>query len=348
MAKQWFEKLKFKHYPLDSRSNPDLVGVDDIEQKLLSYILQGNMCLLCGLTGTGKTSMIQKIMIRPELKSFNTLYVSADGLKKDKDIVDLVKEKMSILDLILFKKPKNVIIFLDECQLATRQLTESIKSKWNETYSSGDKVIHSVVVCQIDSRLQSNFSGSFMDRLGKRVLRMKKLKASELEEILRRRLNNGKINYVDKFKKEALDFLIKNCDGSVRQLLEYTDTIFREIDKLDASSLKDDSFKITKDHVFTLLQTSGLVVPDKNVFKKKINFNKVFNSAKLTKAVEMFEEFGIMNVVLLAEKLDVTKARAQAVIRDLLRENAIMISHIENKERYYVLTPRMKHELTSE
>lgn len=348
MAKQWFQKLNFKQYPLDSRSNPDLVGVEDIEEKLLSYISQGNMCLLCGLTGTGKTSMIQRIMQRPELKGFETLYISADGVKKNKDIVDLVKEKMSILDKILFRKPKNLVIFLDECQLATRQLTESIKSKWNETYGSGDKVIHSVVVCQIDSRLQSNFSGSFMDRLGKRVLRMKKLKQPELKEILRRRLDNGKVNHIEKFNQDALDFLVRNCDGSVRQLLEYTDAIFREIDKVDETSLKDASFKITKENVFTLLQSSGLVVPDKNAFKKKIHFKKVFSSERLKKAIEMFEEFGTMNTVLLAEKLDVPKARAQAAIRDLLKEDAIMVSHTEDREKYYVMTPRMKHELVSE
>lgn len=347
MAKQWFNKLKFKTYPLDSRSNPNLVGVDDIEEKFISYILQGNMCLLSGFTGTGKTSMIQRVMQRPELKGFEILYISADGIKKDRDIIDLVKEKMSILDRILFRKPKNLVIFLDECQLATRQLTESIKSKWNEMYDSGDKVIHSVVVCQINPRLQSNFSGSFMDRLGKRILKMRKLKPAELKEILKIRLDTGKKNYVEKFTPEGLNFLVKNCDGSVRQLLEYTDTIFRELDKLDETSLKDDSFKITKDHVFTLLQSSGLVVPDKNVFKKKIHFKKVFSSERLKKAIEMFEEFGVMNVVLLAEKLDVPKARAQAAIRDLLKEDAIMVSHTEDREKYYVLTPRMKHELVS-
>jgi arsenate reductase-like glutaredoxin family protein len=348
VAKQWFEKLGFKKYPLDSRSNPDLVGVEEIEKNLLSYISQGNMCLLCGLTGTGKTSMIQRMMQRQELSAFETLYVSADGLKKDKDILDLVKEKMSILDRILFKKPKNLVIFLDECQLATRQLTESIKSKWNETYGSGDKVIHSVVVCQIDSRLQSNFSGSFMDRLGKRMVRMRKLKTDELKEILNIRLNIGKKNYIEKFSPDGLTFLVKNCDGSVRQLLEYADTIFRELDKLDETSLKDDSFKITKDHVFTLLQSSGLVVSDKNYLKKKVHFKKVFSSERLKKAVEMFEEFGVMNVVLLAEKLDVPKARAQVAIRNLLKEDAIMVSHTEDREKFYVLTPRMKHELVSE
>jgi arsenate reductase-like glutaredoxin family protein len=345
---QWFSKLGFSQYPLDARSNPNLVGVDDIEKKLIEYILQGNMCLLCGLTGTGKTSMIQRIMLSNQLKDFELFYVSSDGVKKDRDIDDLVKEKMSIFARLLFMKPKNMIIFLDECQLASRVLTESIKSKWNET--KGDrKVIHSVVVSQISPRLQSNFSGSFMDRLGKRVIKMKKLSSDQLEEVLRSRLQLKKYNYVDKFSSDGLKFLLKSCDGSVRQLLEYTDAIFRELDTLDEKSLLDKKFKITKEHVFNLMQRSGLVVDLRSEFtNKKQTFANVFSSSSLKKATEMFNEFGVMDTVLLAEKLDVTKRTAQGVIRSLLKEGAILISHSEDKEKYYVLTPRMKHELVSE
>ncbi len=345
---QWHQKVGFKKYPLDPRSNPDLIAVDDIEETLVTYIKQGNMCLLCGLTGSGKTSMLQKIMSNTGLKNFEFLYISADGIKKDKDITDLVKDKMSLLERILFRKPKNLIILLDECQVASRVLTESIKSKWNEIYDSGDKVIHSVVVSQIQSRLTSNFSGSFMDRLGKRIIKMKKLKPSELKLVLEKRLKIDNYNLIDKFNKNALDLLVKSCSGSVRQLLEYTDTIFREIDKIDSSCLLDKDFKISVEHVFTLLQESGLIVEDKDEFENKITFKEIFNSPNLMKAIEMFEEFGVMDIVLLAEKLDVTYNTAKKHIAKLVENDAIMISHTENKIKFYVLTPRMKHELVSE
>ena len=349
MVKQWYQKLGFKKYPLDPRSNPNLVAVDHIEKRLITYIQQGNMCLLCGLTGSGKTSMLQKIMSSKDLRGFDFLFISADGIKKDKDINELVKQKMSILDRILFRKPKNLVILLDECQVASRNLTESIKSKWNEVYNSGDKVVHSVVVSQIPSRLTSNFSGSFMDRLGKRVIRMKKLTAKELKEVLRIRLKlNDKKNYVDKFEPKALDLLVRSCSGSVRQLLEYADSIFREIDRLDPNALLDSKFIINKDNVFTLLQESGLIVDSKDSLNNKIEFKKIFNSKNLMKAIEMFEEFGIMDAILLAEKLDVTYATANKTIKRLQEEGAIMMSHSENKKKFYVLTPRMKHELVEE
>lgn len=347
MTKQWFEKLGFSNYPLDPRSNPDLVGVDPIELRLLSYIGQGNMCLLCGHTGSGKTSMLKKLMLNKELFKFEFVYISADGTEKAKDIRSIINEKRNIIRR-LFKKMKNIVILLDECQVASRILTESIKSKWNELYHSGDKVIHSVIVSQISPRLTSNFSGSFMDRLGKRVIKMRKLKPIELKNVLKSRLELKNKNLMDKFTPDALNLLIKSCSGSVRQLLEYTDTIFREIDRLDETALTNNKFIISKENVFTLLQESGLIVNSKDTLNNKIEFKKIFTSKPLRKSIEMFEEFGVLNAVLLAEKLDVTFATSNKNINKLLAENAIMISHTENKKKFYVLTPRMKHELVSE
>lgn len=338
---EWFQKLGFKTYPLDPRSNPDLIGVDSIEKSLVSYILQGNMCLLCGNTGTGKTSMLKKLMKHPELQNFEFIYISADGTEKAKDIRALVKEKRTIIAR-LFKKMKNIVILLDECQVASRILTESIKSKWNEEYPDGQKVIQSCIVSQIEPRLSSNFSGSFMDRLGKRVVRMKKLSQKELKLVLERRLDNGSYNYCKKFKPDALDFLVSNCGGSVRQLLEYTDTVFRELGRLDPDSLKNKKFKIKKEHVFNFLQESGLVM------SKSSDFKKILKSKRLMKALEMFEQFVTMDAILLAEKLDVTKKTAQNILKKLETENAIMVSHTDDGFKFFIMTPRMKHEMVKE
>jgi len=341
MIKQWYNKLGFSNYPLDPRSNPNLVGVENIENRLVSYILQGNMCLLCGHTGSGKTSMLKRLMLNKELKNFEFVYISADGIEKAKDIRSLINDKRSIITR-LFKKMKNIVILLDECQVASRILTESIKSRWNEEYPDGQKVIQSVIISQIDSNLKSNFSGSFMDRLGKRVIRMRKLTGKELEEVLNIRLKSKKYNYIKKFDKTALKFLIRSCGGSVRQLLEYTDVIFRELDRLDEKSLINKRFKLKKDHVFTFLQKSGLVI-DHGIDFKKIRRNK-----KHMKALEMFEQFGAMDSVLLAEKLDKTKRVAETIIRKLEKEGALIVSHTEDDKNFYVMTPRMKHEMVTE
>lgn len=340
----WYTQLGFHKYPLDPRSNPNLIGVQAIEQQLIGYIEQGNMCLLCGFTGSGKTSMLQRVSKNPQLSKYKFLFISADGIKKSYDIEDAIKDSTSLIDLLMFKKPKNIVVLLDESHLANRVLTESIKSKWNHIYSDGSKTIQSVVISQIEPQLGTNFSGSFIDRLGHRVIQMRRLNTDELIQVLRSRLDNGKQNYADRFDDEGMQLLVTSSDGSVRQLLEYTDAIFRKMASFSPNPLMNESFKIDKPAVFNILQECGLVVQEKGVDRG--HFAKLLENKRYKTAVEMFEQFGTINAVILAEKLDVSKQTSQKVISELVESDALVLSHEEDGEEYFCLTPRLRHQLT--
>ncbi|MFT4313126.1 MAG: hypothetical protein ACMXYA_01850 [Candidatus Woesearchaeota archaeon] len=346
---QWFKELGFSRYPLDPRSNPNLVGVDDIQEQITQYIVQGNMCLLAGFTGSGKTSMLQRISRSKDVKDYRFIFISADGVKKNYDIDDAIKDSKSFIELITFKKPRKIVVLLDESHLANRILTESIKSKWNFVYPNGDRMIQSVIVSQIEPQLGTNFSGSFIDRLGKRIVQMKRLSVEELIAVLQLRLDNGTKNYIDIFTKDGLDFLTKSADGSVRQLLEYTDVVFRKICTFKPNPLvTDESFRIDKSIVFNILQEAGLAVYEKSALTKKGNFQKLLGIKRLKNAIDMFDQFGTLSAILLAEKLDVTKATAQKLLNELKKKDALVESHIEDDETFYVLTPRLKHELVKQ
>jgi len=342
----WFSELGFTKYPLDPRSNPELVGVSEAENRLANFIAQGNMCLLCGFTGSGKTSMLQRIQNHPELSDFRFVFISADGVKKGYLIEDAIKDKRSIVERFTFKKPKNLIILLDESHLANRILTESVKSKWNFTYPNGDQMIHSVVVSQIEPRLGTNFSGSFIDRLGRRVVQMRRLKVEELKDVLSTRLQQGETNLCDKFENEGLVFLIKSADGSVRQLLEYTNAVFEHLHTMDNKPLQDEDFKIDRNIVFNILQQADLPIYEKSMAASKGVFDKLLANKKTKHAIEMFEQFDNMSAVLLAEKLDKPKKDAQYILTELEKKEAILYSHTDEGEKFYVMTPRLKYMLT--
>ncbi|MFT7616242.1 MAG: DNA-binding MarR family transcriptional regulator [Candidatus Woesearchaeota archaeon] len=344
----WHKKLGFKQYPLDPRSNPNLVGVEDIEKKLITYIEQGNMCLLAGFTGSGKTSMLKRVSQSSKLSDFRFVFISADGVKKDFVVSDAIKTARSFVEMLTFQKPRNLIVQLDESHLANRILTESIKSKWNETYADGAKVIQSVVVSQIEPQLGTNFSGSFIDRLGHRIIQMKRLNQNELKEVLKHRLHNGRANYLNRFDDAGAKLLIRNADGSVRQLLEYTDAVFRSLCEMDENPFDSKDFVITKEIVFNMLQQSGLAVNEKSMLAEKGKYEKLLSSKRYMGAIEMFEQFGTLGPVLLAEKLDTSKSNAQSIITELIKEDAVIQSHISDDQKFYVLTPRIKHMLVKQ
>lgn len=341
----WYKELGFSTYPLDPRSNINLVGVEHIEQRLEEYITQGNMCLLCGFTGSGKTSMLKRVTKSPSLKQFEFIYLSADGVRKDHLIDDAIWDKRSFIKRLLRRKPKNLVILLDECHLANRILTESIKSKWNVEYEDGTKAIQSVIVSQIEDRLGTNFSGSFADRLGSRVVKMPKLSKEKLVNVLRNRLDNSTRNYADALSEDALELLIDSADGSVRQLLEYTDALFVHHSKVpEGNPLLDESYEVSKEAVFNILQAAELVSFDRR--GKKEGFRSVLENPELCKAVEMFQQFGTLSDVTLAEKLNAEHVRATSILTELQKNGAIMFAHQDNGQHFYVLSPRLQHELT--
>lgn len=342
----WFKELGFRNYPLDPRSNPDLIGVEKQEEELLTYIGQGNMCLLCGFTGSGKTSMLRRIQRNPKTKRYTFVFISADGVDKQYQIDDAIKDSKSFVDMLLLRKPRRVVVLLDESHLANRILTESIKSKWNFVHKNGDKMIQSVIVSQIENKLGTNFSGSFIDRLGHRVVEMRRLEPEELVQVLRQRMHNGSRNWVDLFDEEGLEFLTKSADGSVRALLEYADVVYRKLFEMEDKPLFKKGFKIDKAVVFNLLQTAGLNVYDSSKSHQKNKFTKLLANEKLREPVEIFEKLGSISAVNLAEKMDITKKESLELVQELLDHDALVESHKDDDgESYYVLTPKLRHEL---
>lgn len=342
----WYKELGFRNYPLDPRSNPNLIGVDKQEEELVNYITQGNMCLLCGFTGSGKTSMLRRIQKNPKLKGMQFVFISADGVDKQYQIDDAIKDSKSFVDMLLFRKPRKIVVLLDESHLANRILTESIKSKWNYVYPNGDKMIQSVIVSQIDSQLGTNFSGSFIDRLGHRKVQMRRLEPEELVQVLRQRMHNGSRNWADLFDEEGVLYLAKSADGSVRALLEYADVIYRKLDEMPEKPLEKKGFRIEKSTVFNLLQTSGLTVYDKSKDGAKHKFTKILGNERLREAIDMFEKLGAISAVNLAEKLDKHKKEALEIIQELMDHEALVESHRDDDgEPYYVLAPMLRREL---
>jgi Cdc6-like AAA superfamily ATPase len=344
----WYKQLNFAKYPLDPRSSPNLVGTQAIETQISEYILQGNMCLLSGFTGSGKTSMLLRLSKSQKFKDYSFIFISADGIKKDYDFTDAFSDSQSFVDKLLFKKPRNVIVLLDESHMANRILTESIKSKWNYVYGDGTRMIQSVVISQIEPQLGTNFSGSFIDRLGHRIVQMPRLNSEQLSQVLQARLDNGQKNYAKSFNPEGMEFLAKSSDGSVRQLLEYTDTIFRSLCQMNPNPLLADDFIIDKPMVFNLLQQSGLAVDEKTLLASKGQFEKILGQKRLRNAIEVFEQFGTLSAELLAEKLDVTKRTSLEIISELEEADGVIYSHADNDQRFYVLTPRLRHQLVKQ
>lgn len=220
----WYTELKFDENPLDIRPNPNLVGLEEEENQLINHIQKEEICFLNGLTGSGKTSLLQKI--QKQLKNYSFIYLDAQDLPPNFNLEEELKKKRNFFDKITFREypRKKPILIVDEFQATDPRLILEAKSKWENPV---DKKIKSVIIAQI-SKFLKNVSGSFKERLGNRIIVLRTLDEDEMKEILKKRLYNHKtkINYVNKLSRDALNLLVKCADGNPRRLLEYSDMVF--------------------------------------------------------------------------------------------------------------------------
>lgn len=220
----WFRELKFAGNPLDVRPNSNLVGLERQEAQLQNHIKKEHICFLNGLTGSGKTSLLMKI--QKEMKGHKFIYLDAHDLPKDFNLSMELRNKRSFFDRLWLRNSpsKKPVLIIDEFQATDPDVVLEARAKWEHP---DKKKIRSIVISQISKELD-NVTPSFKERLGSRIIMMDELDEEELKEVLRRRLYNPrtKVNFIDKFKPDALKFLI-NCSGAnPRRLLEYTDEIF--------------------------------------------------------------------------------------------------------------------------
>lgn len=217
----WFKQLGFTKNPLDFRPDTRLVGLDVEEQKLTSYIHNGEICFLNGLTGAGKSSLLKKV--QQKNPHFEYIYLNAEDLPDGFSLEKEIKKKRKFLDLITFRKypKKPPVLLIDEFQATDPNVVLQVKGKWE----AHDKGVHAVVIAQI-SRELANTTGSFKERLGNRIIDIGSRSEGELREILRQRLErqNGK-NLLRNFSEDAISLLITQSNANVRRLLEFTEAV---------------------------------------------------------------------------------------------------------------------------
>ena len=130
------------------------------------------------------------------------------------------------------------------------------------------------------------------------------------------------------------------------QLLEYTDAVFRAHNNFEPNPLLQWDYKISKEMVFNALEMSSLTIHKEPSSKILYLVKKIKKSKRYNNAIEMFEQFGELTAITLAEKLDITKKSSNNIINELKKLNAIDVVNTDEEEKSYVITPRVRHELT--
>ena len=194
----------FNLNPLET--NFELIGRDLESKEIIYRILSGNLLLIEGKKGSGKTALL-KYAINNFKGKGKVIYIDCQRLNKRLNISNLLK-----------KKPNGMILLLDNVQELSKRNNLRIKDAYDKNS------IKSVIFTTTNYNL-INFTDSIKDRIGNNLIKLRKLDESTSLEIIEDRFDDNTLVSTSILKrlfaesKNIKEFIFK-CNSLVQYVVE--------------------------------------------------------------------------------------------------------------------------------
>jgi len=215
----WYKKYGWKHNPFSIRVNPSIfVGLGDERKKLASFVEGGNIVLIVGGRGVGKTSLLKWLETR--LRKHNCFYMNAEEIKEGFNVDEYLRMNKPLLR----KYPKRAVLLVDESQRIGDWFRIEAQSLWERGLIKSLVLVHDGLAP--DGESFGNFSVNLKNRIGDRIIYLKKLSKEDAYDLIRIRC--GRYNPFDEL---AMDGIIKRSNGNPRKILENCEKVCIESTK---------------------------------------------------------------------------------------------------------------------
>ena len=176
----WYEEHGYMEDPFSTKKGAFIgqsVNLNRPSEELAYNIEAGNMVLVEGAKGTGKTTLLFSAIekFRGERK---VIYFDCGADKVD--VKELMQNKYGFIGELLSLTPKGMILLLDNFKALGRKDVERAK------YYFDNNRIKSIVFAGNGTQLPENIR----DRIGSRVIKLKQLNAKGAAELVKNRLGS--------------------------------------------------------------------------------------------------------------------------------------------------------------
>ena len=342
----WYSEFGFKENPLDVRPNPDLVGLEKHEKKLINHIKKEEICFLNGLTGTGKSSLL--LRIQKQLKGHKFIYLDAQELPGNFNIEEELRKKRGFFDrLVLRNTPrKRPVLIIDEFQATSPEVVLQARAGWENPVK---RKIKSIIVAQISRHLE-NVTSSFKERLGSRIVTVEPLDEDEMKEILEKRLKvpRKRVNLVDKLTDDALSFIVRCSGNNPRRMLEYVDELFEfHYHKFGENNpLHNPRYQISFYGAKEILgldkvQVEGFIDTESlEVKKDSRKLLEIFSKTEVK--ILKFIDRNSSTITDIAEKFDISEGTVSKYISSLRKKKGIVFAGKKGRKKKWQISPSTK------
>ena len=179
----WYEEYDFYENPLSTdpeESSSTMVGCEDALNELYYRIDSGSMAFIEGAEGSGKTSVLYRLIERYKGKK-KVIYFDCSTLDKKLNIERLMKSRFGAVGNLFNIIPKDMIVLLDNVSDLGKKNAERIKYYFDQNYIKA-------IVFTGTSYAQTSLPKSIKERIGRRVVRLEPLSEEQAVDVVRQRL----------------------------------------------------------------------------------------------------------------------------------------------------------------
>tara|TARA_Y100000310_G_scaffold29928_1_gene28454 strand:- start:9106 stop:9804 length:699 start_codon:yes stop_codon:yes gene_type:complete len=218
--KTWYQHLGFKENPLTIKPVhrvEQFESYKEVLKRLTTTISQGNIIYLEGQYGTGKTTLLNKI-IKIYGGDKRIIYYNSSRAENILDIDHLITNRTFWSRLFRFKS-KNLLLLLDEAQHLTEEDAKNILKHFNEGY------FHSAILV---AKTRRDLPDAINNVLGSNIFKTDSLTENEAITLIKSRLNN-----LDVINEDQILKIYEASNRNPRRLLINTEEICRLALKTD-------------------------------------------------------------------------------------------------------------------
>lgn len=211
---KWYEEMGLEENPLGVDTVGTVYELVDREREckeLLYMILSGNMMVIEGKPGFGKTMLLMYAIDNFKGKG-KVIYVDARKLNKKLDIEKLMIKRYGFFKgKVLGRLPRNMILLLDNVESISRRNCEKIRYYFDQNY------LKSVILTTTDYE-SLNISEALRNRIGRRVLKLEPLPDQLFSDMVTERVHSSEI-----LNKDVILYAYRKASRSIKKALLFLD-----------------------------------------------------------------------------------------------------------------------------
>jgi type II secretory pathway predicted ATPase ExeA len=215
----WFRKLGFFNNPLSIKPaafHNELFGYDGIVNDLFEKVKNGEIILIEGDLGVGKTTILKKI-IREFGGQRKLVYYSCNRKEYDLEIDDLLKGVYGFIGKLFGLRGNNMIALFDEAhELEEEDFDNLVENYENQNFKSIVLVTNDLKKVKLTPRMK--------ELINKNIIKLTRLDAESSVSLIRKRIGGSSIISDDIIKK-----IYKKSENNPRKLLKNTEEVLRYV-----------------------------------------------------------------------------------------------------------------------